>query len=200
MATKDGAVPVPADTRFEEHPAPARLPTPAIGSLAVRPEGAAEDTQVHGVLAAPVAGVRVKPEEFPLERCAEISASIACRRNDIAIILGKNDLDQAVWGKIEGHWMDAIKQETLRGKRELLNRFDLAYVAQLESERGPIDVGTYARIAVATERGTVAEALAEMSLPKGSLMRIERVWLAKISKDSQLRDRLGKAVEAARMA
>jgi hypothetical protein len=112
--------------------------------------------------------------------------------------LEENDLTPERWESIERHWAEAIRKETASGKTGLLKRFDAAYVEQLEKERGAIQVSEYTRIAVASERGTVGEVLVELGLPKGALMRIERVWTQKVVKDAALGERVRDAVENAR--
>ena len=75
---------------------------------------------------------------------------------------------------LDKHWNDAISRETARGKTRLLQAYDAAYVAQLEQERGPLQVEEYARLVVAAERGGTGKVLAEMTLPRRA-MRCSRV-------------------------
>jgi hypothetical protein len=82
----------------------------------------------------------------------------------------------------------------------LLIAFDRAYVAQLEKERGLLRVEEYARLAVSVERGDPGEVLADLALPPGALLRIERVWLEKTSDDAGLAAKVREALEAAREA
>jgi len=71
-------------------------------------------------------------------------------------------------------------------------------VEQLERERGPLHLNDYARLVVAAERGTLSATLAKMGLPRGSMLRIERVWLQKIAADEGLGAAVPLAVRAAR--
>ena len=91
-----------------------------------------------------------------------------------------------------------MKSETRLGKRTLLDRFDQAYVARIEEERGPITVEEYARLCVAGERGTVEEVLKALGLPRGAVMRVERVWICKLGRDSELALKLEVRVETNR--
>ncbi len=102
---------------------------------------------------APVTETQLPIEEYPIERCAAITASIARRRAAKAQILEENELDPTTWDALDHFWNDAIRKETERSKTELLSAYDAAYVAQLERERGPILVEEYARLTVAAERG-----------------------------------------------
>jgi hypothetical protein len=100
---------------------------------------------------------------------------------------------------VEKFWSESIRKETDRGKTALLKAYDAAYVGQLEKERGPITVEEYARLVVASERGATAQALEELSLPRGAFLRIERVWLERVSADDALAATVRKAILAARM-
>jgi len=91
-----------------------------------------------------------------------------------------------------------IRAETGRGRSALLKAYDMAYIAQLEEERGPIRVEDYARLLVAAERGSGDVKLAAMGLPRGALLRIQRVWLGKVAGDAELGKSVRIAVESAR--
>lgn len=139
-------------------------------------------------------------DEFPLERCAAIAASMARRKPDAARILEENRLTSETWVEIDRHWNEAIRAEIRRGKVVLLEAYDTAYVGRLEAERGPLLVAEYARLVVAKERGTVGEVLAELTLPKGAMMRVEREWLRRMGDDVRLAGGVDEAVETARGA
>ena len=135
---------------------------------------------------------------FPVEKCAAMTASIARRRAEEAKILEENEIDSSTWEAIKEYWAEMIRKETARGKRELLRKYDWAYVEQIEKERGPIQVSEYALLTIAAERGEMDEVLARFTLPRGAVMRIERVWMEKIGKDAALRESFQKAVTALR--
>lgn len=138
------------------------------------------------------------PREFPLERCAALTASMARRKAEKNAILEENELTAREWDTIENHWAEAINAETKKGKRTLLDRFDQAYVAQIEAERGPITVEEYAKLSVGGERGSVDEVLQELGLPRGALLRVERVWIRRVVTNEGLASRLSELIETAR--
>ncbi len=137
-------------------------------------------------------------DEFSLERCAEIAASMARRKAEVPRILEQNKLERATWEALDKHWADTIRAETRRGNVAGLKAYDAAYVGQLEKERGPIRVEEYARLVIANERGTAGEVLAELTLPRGAVMRIERVWLERVGEDMRLGAHVNAAIETAR--
>ncbi|UQA58448.1 DUF2169 family type VI secretion system accessory protein [Polyangium aurulentum] len=208
----------PAATSTETNPAPADAQpagTPAmIGPLATpemyarsveappppEPAPAAAPEPAAPKAPAPPPQPALPLEAYPLERCAKISASIARRRNDRAEILEAEELDLARWAELERHWNDAIRAENARGKTTLLNAWDTAYVARLEEERGPILSSEYALIVVAAERGHAERTLAELSLPRGAMLRIERVFLARTSEDPELAAKVRRAIDETRDA
>jgi hypothetical protein len=122
-------------------------------------------------------------DRYPLERCAALAASIARRKQDKAGILERNDLSTDLWEDLKKHWDGEISKEIRRGRTDLFQRYDAAYVAQIEKERGPITIDEYARIVVGTERGAAHEILEELDLPRGAAMRVERVWGARLSRN-----------------
>ncbi len=149
----------------------------------------------------PIAPVVELPlARYPLDRCARIAASIARRRADTAAILDEHGLAPAMWTALDKHWAEAIAAEMSRGKARLLKAYDAAYVGRLEEERGLLEVRDYARLTVATERGTVAEVLFELDLPKGAVLRIQRLWLGKLTADPVLARDVRAAVEQEREA
>lgn len=170
------------DTRSDT--APTEPPPPPIEPVATPPE-------MIGPI--PVAAVEsriaeddVLPiEAYPIDRCARIAARLARRPDDAHDILEAEEISEGKWSALHAHWLGAIRAESGRGKKALLSVYDAAYVAELEKERGPIEAAGYARLVVAEERGNAELVLREMSLPLGALMRIRRVWLAKIVKDGE---------------
>jgi hypothetical protein len=138
--------------------------------------------------------------EYPIARCAAIAASIARRRPDQAGILEENKLTPPLWAALASHWSEALDAEAARGRTALLEAYDRAYVGRLEEERGPIRTVEYARLVVAMERGRSNEVLAELTLPAGARMRIQRVWLRRIGEDAALGRAVAAAIEAAREA
>lgn len=149
------------------------------------------------VESAPAAPTAARPE-VSLERCATITARIARTKARRDQILGEEGLSADDWADIERHWADSIRSELSRGKQSQLRRFDAAYLQQIELERGTIEPSDYARLMVASERGNIDEALLEMGLPRGSIMRIERVWMQRMAEDPALGERVRDAAETTR--
>ena len=191
----------PEPIRAAELPAP----PPMIGPLAAP---ATAEREVSPSLeevepAAPIASTAEEREALPLdafsiERCAATAASMARRAADRGKILGESELTPAAWDALVKHWTGEIREETRRGKTALLNAYDRAYVARLEEERGPVRVEEYARLVVAAERGNAGEALAELTLPRGAMVRLQRVWVRRMASDAALGARVRAAMEAAR--
>lgn len=139
-------------------------------------------------------------EDDSIERCARITASIARRKDDRAKILDAEKLDAERFAAMQSRWNSAISAETDRGKTKLLEQFDHAYVERLEQERGPIRAEEFARLVVSAERGHPDVTLRELGLPSTALMRVERVFLRRSSRDLELSQRLLKAIDAERDA
>ncbi|WP_437748171.1 hypothetical protein WME73_20690 [Sorangium sp. So ce302] len=137
-------------------------------------------------------------DDLTIERCAALTARIAQSKADKARILEEQALSPERWAAIERRWADAIRSETKKGGKSLLDRFDAAYVEQIEKDRGTIAVGDYARLIVAAERGTTDNVLKELRLPHGAAMRIERVWNQRFVKNHDLEEQVGEALDAAR--
>ncbi|WP_437963220.1 DUF2169 domain-containing protein [Sorangium sp. So ce260] len=183
LAATSVAEPVPAPST-----APAAAPDPRPAAVPERRsgEGPAEPALPVGA--------------YPLARCAAIAARLARRPAAQGEILEAEALSPDTWDALHAHWLDAIRADVGRGKRRLLASYDAAYIAALEAERGPITAGEYARLVIASERGNDAQALAELGLPDGVLLRLRRVWLERIVKDpvaaQEVRAAMRRAAEA----
>ena len=130
-----------------------------------------------------------------LERCATIAASIARRVADRPQILEENELTRESWDALNRRWTEAIRVETALGKTGLLRAYDLAYVAQLEKERGPITTEEHARLVVAAERRLADAVMQELGLPPEAFMRIRRLWIAKTAANAKLGAAIRQAIE-----
>lgn len=203
------AAPIEAPVEQPETPRPLPAPPAMIGPLATGEMAAtsesreAETTNTEPVAIAPPESEvpqRPSPEDFPLERCAALTATIARRKLDKARLLAAEELTDAEWEAIQHHWTDAIKAEARQGKRAMLDRFDQAYVARIEEERGPITVEEYARLSVAGERGTVDEVLKDLGLPRGAEPRLDRIWIKRLARNAALSEWMEKATDTARGA
>lgn len=198
---------LPAPVKAAELPAP----PPMIGPLATpemfergparAPEAPAPEpkkTAPEPKKARPKAATKKPaPVEVTLEQCAAVAASIARRREETARILEEQGLTREAWEAAEQRWSAAIRAEIAQGKTALLKRFDRAYVEQIERERGVIQAHEYARLAVAAQRGGPDEVLDALGLPRGALMRIERVWLERMARDALLDEKVRAAMKAA---
>jgi hypothetical protein len=122
-------------------------------------------------------------EAYPIERCARIAARLARRPRDAHEILAAEELAPERWEALRSRWAAEMRREARRGRKALLGAYDAAYVAALEEERGPIGAEDYARLIVAGERGRADALLRRMGLPRGAMMRIRRVWLARMVQD-----------------
>ncbi|MDI1451765.1 DUF2169 domain-containing protein [Polyangium sp. 6x1] len=139
----------------------------------------ANESPAEGPTKAPTPVVK----DIPLEQCAAISASMERRAQEREKILEENELSAEAWAAAAQRWEEAIDEEIERGGMDLLKRFDAAYVAQLEKERGVIQPEEYARLQVAAERGTTEKVLAELGIPEEAELRLERVWLERVMED-----------------
>ncbi|MCC6552490.1 MAG: hypothetical protein IT372_05630, partial [Polyangiaceae bacterium] len=182
-------------------------PPPMVGPLATADMAArAAPEPARPPSVAPPARVEPAPPpapsspEVPIAQCAAIAASLAMRPQDAPRVLHEEELTPERWEAAERRWAAEIQKELTRGKAALLRAYDDAYVARLEEERGPLQVEEYAALVVAAERGVGEAALAELRLPRGAAMRIERVWLDRIAADPALAKAVRAAVDAARDA
>ena len=146
----------------------------------------AEPTRALHVVEPVVAAEGPQMKEISIERCAAIRAAIDRRGGEKAEILDESGLSPETWEGVEQRWESEMDAQIERGQTDLLDRFDAAYVAHIENERGSIRVEEYARLMIAAERGTTEAVLAELSLPEEAELRIERVWLAKVVEDKDL--------------
>jgi hypothetical protein len=135
-------------------------------------------------------------DRFPLARVAAIAASCARTEAEAPSILLENEVSPDVWAALEAHWAEALRRDAERGRTAQGREYDRAYVARLEEERGPITAEEYAELVLAFERGRVEAALADLRLPRGALLRIQRVYLDRMSADSALGQRVRAALAA----
>lgn len=201
---------------------PVGTPSPALEPMLsgvemspwAHPIAPSESTALPGLLSPMPLAVEIPPEptpiaevpltwedrlaQFPVDRCGAITASLARTRSETSRILNENKLDPASWAEIETHWKQAISEGVERGDVSALAAFDAGYVAQLERERGPISAEDYGQMVVAAERGKLPQTLSKMGLPRGAMIRIERVILRRAQEDPALEEALNTAVVEAR--
>jgi hypothetical protein len=113
---------------------------------------------------------------FPLDRCARLDAALALAA-DTSTVLGTHELDPATWLALREHWQAAVRASLRDGDSTLLRAYDTAYVAELERVRGAITPEQHAMLTRAVVRGTRAEALATLGVPKAAVLHVERVML-----------------------
>ncbi|WP_437289200.1 DUF2169 domain-containing protein [Sorangium sp. So ce406] len=170
--------------------APARAtpaPPPFLGQLLTKPAAKAAPDRVEAARAeaaraeAPRADAppspepAVRPEDVTVERFAAISAEIAEQRAPRADVLRAHGLSERAWAPVERH-VRALLDKDARAGGKLRAAHDAAYVAAVETFRGPIGLPEYARIAVGLERGMAGEVLDALAIQRAALMPIVRVW------------------------
>ncbi|WP_438027523.1 DUF2169 domain-containing protein [Sorangium sp. So ce233] len=117
----------------------------------------------------------VRPEDVTVERFAAISAEIAEQRAPRAEVLRAHGMSERAWASVERH-VRALLDKDARAGGKLRAAHDAAYVAAVETFRGPIGLPEYARIAVGLERGMAGEVLDALAIQRAALMPIVRVW------------------------
>lgn len=181
---------VPPPTPIQEPPAP----PPLIGAVPVAlerddaPSTSDANTRLN-TPAPPPEPEAEKPlpiEAFPLERCAQIAASLDARPGEDISVFEAEGLDPDTYKRLSDHWQSLVDKELLRRKNTLLRTQDIAYLSRLEQERGPIAASDYAKLAVAADTNDLAPALKRLSIPEAAWPRIRRVWIAQMAKDPKL--------------
>jgi hypothetical protein len=196
----------PNDAILLRAPAPFLDLEAASPVTAIAPEASVTESSPSAEL--PLQTATVKPAEiappplpltdYPIERCAGIAASLARRPDNVRDLLAAHRLDQSRWDALRHHWDNAIRNEARRGRADLRRAHDLAFVGQLEQERGPITPEQYARLTVAAERNLRDEVLAALDLPREAVLPIERVYLARTVHDPKVRAHVRIALARAR--
>jgi hypothetical protein len=70
-------------------------------------------------------------------------------------------------------------------------------VGRLEEERGKIGISEYVQLAIAQEQGTAEETAGTLEIPRGAIMRLERVWIGRFARDALLRQQVEWELERA---
>jgi hypothetical protein len=180
---------------IEEKKAPSVPPPPMVGPLAIAASAPEEAPAVQS--ATPDEAMDEappSPADFPIEECAAITAEIDIKPESLSEILKKHTLTEPAWADIERHVAQTIQEQTERDDTTVLEAFDAAYVKQIEEERGQIHVEEYARILGRAGRGSGGPALGGVALPREGLMRIKRVGLRRMMKDSVFAALLARAI------
>jgi hypothetical protein len=162
-------------------------PVPRPGPLAAPVPAAAP--------APPPAAAPEPPRELSIEEHATIAAEIAERRDPRAEVLRRHRLSEADFEANDRRVMEQVRRQS-----KVRSAHDAAYLAAVESFRGPIAARDYARIVVGLERGTSDDVLDELSIQRPALMPLVRVWTKKVAVDGRLADEVGALLETLRAA
>ncbi len=139
-------------------------------------------------------------DDYPPERCGAIAARLACDPAAAADVLRAESLDEERWRRVHEHWLGHIQEAAARSRKKPLVDYDVAYVAALEGRRGPIALYEYSQLAEAAERGAVASALRELTLPEGAWPHVHRVWIGRMVADVGVSRQVRAAIDSLRAA
>ncbi|MFS8068877.1 MAG: hypothetical protein ACMG6S_21160, partial [Byssovorax sp.] len=128
----------------------------------------------------------IEPEGVSVDRCAAIAAEIAEKRSPRDEILQARGITLEAWTTIEDHWAKAIAAEAKRNASKLTDAYDAAYVAAVESFRGPVTAEEYGRLLQAMKAGKVNQALDDLQIQRAAMPRLMRVWTKRLAEDPQL--------------
>lgn len=137
---------------------------------------------------------------YPPARCGAIAARLDCNPTTTGDILRAEELDAERWERVHEHWQDHIDAEASRGRVGPRADYDAGYVAALESERLPITVEVYAKLAEAVERDALDEALLDLRFPEDAWLHIQRFWIPRRVADPTLGKQVRAAIAARRDA
>lgn len=130
--------------------------------------------------------VTLETDPVSIERCAAIAAAIAEQREPRDEVLASNGLTSDAWRLVEDHWTKAIAADAKSSPARLLGAYDAAYVAAIESFRGPVTPEEYGRLLHAMKAGKVNDALVGLRIQRTAMTRLMRVWTRKLAEDPQL--------------
>jgi hypothetical protein len=130
--------------------------------------------------------VTLESEPVTIERCATIAAAIAEQREPRDEILAAHGLTNEAWLTVEDRWTKAIAADAKGSPPRLLGAYDAAYIAAIESFRGPVTAEEYGRLLHAMKAGKVNEALVALRIQRTAMTRLMRVWTKKLAEDPQL--------------
>jgi hypothetical protein len=143
--------------------------------------------------------------ELPLERYAELAATLAEEREPRAEVLARYDLDEEAWLLEERAWLERVAQAAMDGEDTLaleLGRLLAEARAQLArpgDDEQPLE--EHAEIAAAMERAAdPARLLRERGLTLARWIRAEERWARLAAADPKVAAELEAALAAARAA
>jgi hypothetical protein len=189
--------PAPAEHRVAavSTKAPARDP-PAQRVVPVHDGGSAGSAPKPPV--APAAAPPAPAKPLGVEEYAAIAAEIAELHVSRREVLHAHGLSEARWAQVEREQTQALANELRRGEHALADAYDDAYVAAWEARRGPLDVGDYAQLTLATERGALGPVLEALSIQRTLWSRLKRVYGRRMAADPAFAAGVHKATEEQR--
>jgi hypothetical protein len=125
-----------------------------------------------------------------LARYAQISATLAERREPRAEVLRAQQLDEMRWLEVEQTWLLRIASAAMRGDLSLGQELDRAY-AEAQASLGTLEptrpLDRYAALRARVEAGESPSAVAASDgLSLSDWMRLERAWTSRIVQDPAL--------------
>jgi hypothetical protein len=136
--------------------------------------------------------------EISLEEAARARARLSLRDANKAAVLGKLGIEDSAWVELERQHLKAIDEAAQRGDTSVLERYDEAYLDELDRVRGHLDELGYARIQFARESGQLATTLEELLVSRNDLMRIDRTFRRRLASDKELAERYEDELERLR--
>ena len=127
-----------------------------------------------------------EPEGVSIDLCATIAAEIAEKRAPLDEVLTARGLTLEAWTATEDHWAKAIAAEAKVRAGKLADAYDVAYVAAVESFRGPVTAEEYGSLLQAMKAGKVNQSLDDLHIQRAAMPRLMRVWTKKLAEDPQL--------------
>ena len=162
------------------------------------PAPASEPPSTERPPAQPEAAPELVLDDYPPERCGAIAARVASDPAAAADVLRAESLDEERWKRVHEHWLGHIQEAVARSRKKPQADYDAAFVAAVEARRGPITIKEYSTLAEAAERGAVAGALADLSMPEGAWPHVHRAWIGRLVKDVALGRQVRAAIDAVR--
>lgn len=168
-------------------PAAPAEPPPLLGAPLFE---ASTSHEAPAIAASPAADRRslpaIEPGVVAVEVCAAITAEIGEQRAPRDEVIQARGLTVEAWTSAEEHWATAIAAEAKRGGGKLTDAYDTAYVATIESFRGPVTPEEYGRLLQAMKAGKANQALDELRIQRAAMPRLMRVWTKRLAEDPQL--------------
>jgi len=159
---------------------------------------AEDDGRPTFVIKVPRPGRR-REQEIDLETYAGLRATLDCRPHDEPEVLEAADLRRDEWTRTKDRWETLLAATARQGDETHLSRFDRAYVARIDDERGELyGLVDFAQFEAAAEAGQGDAKLEEQRVPSAAKMPLRRQWLRAIMADDLLRSRYYAEVDKAR--